>query len=174
VLFLVDSCIPARQWTDICNTRCSILSRFSHFNVSHFQRPRMDSHLCVVDNYTGCIVLADTLRYTGSTSASCVCDTVAAAAAFSRVTLSCRFERKMSPFLGVGVPKPFAAGPLDRNSRKQAHPWDVDQCRSKWAKGGAVSGGKTTRFRPRFGAVRRNACMRRFAAVRGKLGGNIV
>jgi len=34
VLFLVDSCIPARQWTDICNTRCSILSRFSHF-----QRP---------------------------------------------------------------------------------------------------------------------------------------
>ena len=29
VLFLVD--IPARQWTDICNTRCSILSRFSHF-----------------------------------------------------------------------------------------------------------------------------------------------
>ena len=39
VLFLVDSCIPARQWTDICNTRCSILSRFSHFHVSHFQRP---------------------------------------------------------------------------------------------------------------------------------------
>ena len=36
VLFLVDSCIPARQWTDICNTRCSILSRFSHFYVSHF------------------------------------------------------------------------------------------------------------------------------------------
>ena len=36
VLFLVDSCIPARQWTDICNTRCSILSRFSHFHVSHF------------------------------------------------------------------------------------------------------------------------------------------
>jgi len=34
VLFLVYSCIPARQWTDICNTRCSILSRFSHF-----QRP---------------------------------------------------------------------------------------------------------------------------------------
>jgi len=24
------------QWTDICNTRCSILSRFSHFHVSHF------------------------------------------------------------------------------------------------------------------------------------------
>ena len=46
VLFLVDSCIPARQWTDICNTRCSILSRFSHFHVpqfhvSHFQRPRL-------------------------------------------------------------------------------------------------------------------------------------
>jgi len=39
VLFLVDSCIPARQWTDICNTRCSILSRFSHFHVSNFQRP---------------------------------------------------------------------------------------------------------------------------------------
>ena len=39
VLFLVDSCIPARQWTDICNTRCSMLSRFSHFHVSHFQRP---------------------------------------------------------------------------------------------------------------------------------------
>ena len=44
VLFLVDSCIPARQWTDICNTRRSILSRFSHFHVpqfhvSHFQRP---------------------------------------------------------------------------------------------------------------------------------------
>ena len=36
VLFLVDSCIPVRQWTDICNTRCSILSRFSHFHVSHF------------------------------------------------------------------------------------------------------------------------------------------
>jgi len=36
VLFLVDSCIPARQWTDICNTRCSIISRFSHFHVSHF------------------------------------------------------------------------------------------------------------------------------------------
>ena len=36
MLFLVDSCIPARQWTDICNTRCSILSRFSHFHVSHF------------------------------------------------------------------------------------------------------------------------------------------
>jgi len=36
VLFLVDSCIPARQWTDICNARCSILSRFSHFHVSHF------------------------------------------------------------------------------------------------------------------------------------------
>ena len=36
VLFLVDSCIPARQWADICNTRCSILSRFSHFHVSHF------------------------------------------------------------------------------------------------------------------------------------------
>ena len=36
VLFLVYSCIPARQWTDICNTRCSILSRFSHFHVSHF------------------------------------------------------------------------------------------------------------------------------------------
>ena len=36
VLFLVDSCIPARQWTDICNTRCSILSHFSHFHVSHF------------------------------------------------------------------------------------------------------------------------------------------
>ena len=36
VLFLVDSCIPARQWTDICNMRCSILSRFSHFHVSHF------------------------------------------------------------------------------------------------------------------------------------------
>jgi len=36
VLFLVDSSIPARQWTDICNTRCSILSRFSHFHVSHF------------------------------------------------------------------------------------------------------------------------------------------
>ena len=36
VLFLVDSCIPARQWTDVCNTRCSILSRFSHFHVSHF------------------------------------------------------------------------------------------------------------------------------------------
>ena len=36
VLFLVDSCIPARQWTDICNTRCSILSRFSHIHVSHF------------------------------------------------------------------------------------------------------------------------------------------
>ena len=32
----VDSCIPARQWTDICNTQCSILSRFSHFHVSHF------------------------------------------------------------------------------------------------------------------------------------------
>ena len=31
MLFLVYSCIPARQWTDICNTRCSILSRFSHF-----------------------------------------------------------------------------------------------------------------------------------------------
>jgi len=30
-----------------------------------------------------------------------VCDTVAVAAAFSRVTLSCRFERKMSPFLGL-------------------------------------------------------------------------
>jgi len=36
VLFLVYLCIPARQWTDICNTRCSILSRFSHFHVSHF------------------------------------------------------------------------------------------------------------------------------------------
>ena len=36
VLFLVDSYIPARQWTDICNTRCSILSSFSHFHVSHF------------------------------------------------------------------------------------------------------------------------------------------
>ena len=36
VLFLVDSCIPARQRTDICNTRCSILSRFSHFHVLHF------------------------------------------------------------------------------------------------------------------------------------------
>jgi len=39
VLFLVYSCIPAQQWTDICNTRCSIgpiLSRFSHFHVSHF------------------------------------------------------------------------------------------------------------------------------------------
>ena len=36
VLFLVDSCIPARQWTDICNTRCSILSLFSHFHVSRF------------------------------------------------------------------------------------------------------------------------------------------
>ena len=36
MLFLVDSCIPARQWTDICNTRCSILSRFSYFHVSHF------------------------------------------------------------------------------------------------------------------------------------------
>jgi len=24
------------QWTDICNTRCSILSRFSHFHVLHF------------------------------------------------------------------------------------------------------------------------------------------
>ena len=36
VLFLVDSCIPARQWTDICNMRCSILSRFSHFHVWHF------------------------------------------------------------------------------------------------------------------------------------------
>ena len=33
---LIDLCIPARQWTDICNTRCSILSRFSHFHVSHF------------------------------------------------------------------------------------------------------------------------------------------
>ena len=46
MLFFVDSCIPARQWTDICNTRCSILSRFSHFHVpqfhvSHFQRPRL-------------------------------------------------------------------------------------------------------------------------------------
>ena len=36
VLFLVYSCIPAGQWTDICNTRCSILSRFSHFHVSDF------------------------------------------------------------------------------------------------------------------------------------------
>jgi len=36
VLFLVYSCIPARQLTDICSTRCSILSRFSHFHVSHF------------------------------------------------------------------------------------------------------------------------------------------
>ena len=36
MLFLVDSYIPARQWTDICNTRCSILSSFSHFHVSHF------------------------------------------------------------------------------------------------------------------------------------------
>ena len=36
VLFLVYSCIPDRQWTDICNTRCSILSHFSHFHVSHF------------------------------------------------------------------------------------------------------------------------------------------
>jgi len=36
VLFLVDSCIPARQRTDICNTRCFILLRFSHFHVSHF------------------------------------------------------------------------------------------------------------------------------------------
>ena len=34
--FFVDSCIPVRQWADICNTRCSILSRFSHFHVSHF------------------------------------------------------------------------------------------------------------------------------------------
>ena len=42
MLFLVDSCIPARQWTDICNKRCSILSRFSHFHVSHFQRPLFD------------------------------------------------------------------------------------------------------------------------------------
>jgi len=33
---LVYSCIPARQWTDIRNTRCSILSRFSHFHVSQF------------------------------------------------------------------------------------------------------------------------------------------
>jgi len=41
VLFLVYSCIPTRQWTDICNTRCSILSRFSHFHVSHFQRARL-------------------------------------------------------------------------------------------------------------------------------------
>ena len=32
----IFKCIPARQWTDICNTRCSILSRFSHFHVSHF------------------------------------------------------------------------------------------------------------------------------------------
>ena len=36
VLFLVYSCIPGGQWTDICNTRCSILSRFSHFHVSQF------------------------------------------------------------------------------------------------------------------------------------------
>ena len=36
MLFLVDSCIHARQWTDICNTRCSILSRFSHFHVLQF------------------------------------------------------------------------------------------------------------------------------------------
>ena len=41
----VDSCIPAGQWTDICNTRCSILSRFSHFHVSHFQRPRPEVYL---------------------------------------------------------------------------------------------------------------------------------
>ena len=27
----IFKCIPARQWTDICNTRCSILSRFLHF-----------------------------------------------------------------------------------------------------------------------------------------------
>ena len=44
VLLLVDSCIPARQWTDICNTRCSILSRFSHFPplhvVPHFHVPQ--------------------------------------------------------------------------------------------------------------------------------------
>ena len=36
VLFLVYSYIPARQWIDICNNRCSILSRFSHFHVLHF------------------------------------------------------------------------------------------------------------------------------------------
>ena len=35
-MLFVDSCIPVRQWADICNTRCSILSRFSHFHVSHF------------------------------------------------------------------------------------------------------------------------------------------
>ena len=64
VLFLVDSSIPARQWTDICITRCSILSRFScifmsrifhpcnmvlHFHVplfhvSHFQRPHAQNY----------------------------------------------------------------------------------------------------------------------------------
>ena len=48
VLFLVYSRIPARQWTDICNTRCSILSRFSHFHVSHFQRPPDDVYLMSV------------------------------------------------------------------------------------------------------------------------------
>ena len=32
----IFKCIPARQWTEICNTRCSILSRLSHFHVSHF------------------------------------------------------------------------------------------------------------------------------------------
>ena len=26
----------ATRWTDICNTRCSMLSRFSHFHVSQF------------------------------------------------------------------------------------------------------------------------------------------
>jgi len=47
VLFLVYSYIHAQQWTDICNTRCSILSRFSHFHVSHFPPRNMVPHFHV-------------------------------------------------------------------------------------------------------------------------------
>jgi len=56
VLFLVDSCIPARQWSDICNTRCSILSRFSHFHVSHF--PPLQSGAAFSCPATSCLAFS--------------------------------------------------------------------------------------------------------------------
>ena len=37
MLFLVYSCIPARQRTDICNTRCSILSRLAFSTPAFLQ-----------------------------------------------------------------------------------------------------------------------------------------
>jgi len=43
VLFLVDSFIPARQWTDIYNTRCSILSRFWQHGAA-FSCPAISCH----------------------------------------------------------------------------------------------------------------------------------